>query len=67
MAASGRRNDGWAATSGTAMRVARPRLLRMPPAANDNRPRFFTFLLHAGPPAAVGVLCAVAVCLLLGF
>lgn len=64
MAAYGRRSDGWATTSGLAVRVDRPRLVRVGAAANDNRAPAITVARRVAI-ACLGALAATALILIL--
>ena len=65
MAARGRRSDGWAASSGAAVRVDRPRLVRVGAAANDNRAPAITVLRRLAF-TALGAAVATALLLIWG-
>jgi hypothetical protein len=65
MAVRGKRSDGWATTNGIAVRVDRPRLVRVGAAANDNRPPAITVARRLAF-AALGAGVATALILLWG-
>ncbi len=66
MAARGRRSDGWAASNnGLAVRLDRPRLVRVGAAANDNRAPAITIARRLAF-AALGAGIATALILLWG-
>jgi len=65
MAARGRRSDGWATSNGIAVRVDRPRLVRVGAAANDNRAPALTVVRRLAF-AALGAMAATALILMLG-
>ena len=64
MAARGRRSDGWATSNSMAVRVDRPRLVRVGAAANDNRAPAITVARRLAF-VALGALVATALILLL--
>ena len=64
MAARGKRSDGWATTNGIAVRIDRPRLVRVGAAANDNRAPAITVARRVAF-AALGAMAATALMLLL--
>jgi len=65
MAVRGKRNDGWATGNGMAVRVERPRLVRVGAAANDNRAPALTIVRRLAF-ACLGAMLATALILIWG-
>lgn len=65
MAARGKRSDGWAMTNSVAVRVDRPRLVRVGAAANDNRAPALTIARRLAF-AALGAVAATVLMLIWG-
>ncbi len=65
MAARGKRSDGWATSNSMAVRLDRPRLVRVGAAANDNRAPALTIARRLAF-VSLGAVLATVLILLLG-